>query len=1113
MNQFFRFLTAQVLLLLASTAFLSAQSSSASCVTFDGLAAGKNFSFGQTAVFEIPVTSENNFRVSIKPLPNAALSNSAKGMVADAKSVAEKFPRAQGNAMQLENVFLDFAWGDASKRVVELCFDLYMGEGIKYFAVNGFPAILSKNINELNGLSQVLTGVKLKITPDPGSNGRIARICMEGAISRFSIGGEDLLVDNFCFQTQSTEPACSISELKAAEIVCDSSKSNYSVTLSWKAVNAGDSLVIESESGFRRVIPASLSSIRLNNVPIGKTLESGTLYLCARKPGAAPCCQKIQFALPCAPPPLCRLSEFKVFDLKCNADGKTYNAWIRLAARNSSDTLIGKTSRGFQFRFKVSASATLIEGIPLPEAGVDLITICDPLKPDCCTELRFKTPCPPAPCTLGPVSAEQVCLPNGTFMVKLKFTYQNAGQQFKITANGTMYGIFGYDKLPVQIGPFSRPESGIIELKVQDLTRECSASARLNVEACGTSCNFNSLKTEVISCEAGKFYAGISFQAPQADSTRSFALFANGKLYGKYSYKENPLRVGPFVANGLTSTSFLLVDAVNPSCYAFTTLKPVICAGDTCKISNLAIKSLGCNPDGSQRILVDFKREGLQGEIFGLFMGNGFLGNFALSKLPLELTVRKPILPVAEALTEFSVCIRGPQNCCAAVKVELKNCPLPCREPSIVLDRKDCGADTTFSVALKAGTTADSNFTYFIFLNEKPVDTLRPSKPSTLITKLKGDGKTVYTFQAVSISGGVRCVKTMKVGPVNCLGPETTSVWPGDANQDNIVNFVDLLNIGVAFGTKGPGRNDRTGVWQLTPAADWSQRFATGQNYKHADTNGDGSVDEGDIKVLTSNYGKKNGTQVQTAEQLPGTSLDPGVRLEMPASPLPATGTFEIPITLGSKEKPVRNLYGMAFTIKVDPRLVDLKKAEIVVPMSWMGRPGVNLTSVSRIYPEEGLIEVSITRTDQNEVSGYGEVAFLKGGIKDDIAGRYKMGEIQIAEAGAARYSLEAVPLSGSTATFEVSQSGGPEKPKSLEEARAGIRIFPNPLTGDQLTVRHLSGSPIEEVQLFSFDGKPASPIFRQTEVISLADLPGGLYLVRVKVQGFVFYEKLIRPN
>ena len=1098
------------LLLLTCLSSLPAQ---LPCVTFDSLTAGKNFNFGLTAVFEMPVVSEQNFRVLITPLPTAGLPANARGTVVDAKSLGNKFPKATGNAFQLQNTALTFVWGDAGQKVTSLCFDLYVGDGIKVFAVNGFPeAITSKNLADLNGLNQALTGVKAKVTFEPASNGRIARVCLEGAISRFAVGGEDLIVDNFCFQAKTVEPACSIAEVKATDVVCDSAKSTYSATLSWKALNAGDSLVIESESGFRRVISSSLSSIRLTNIPIGRNPEAGTLYLCARKPGAAPCCQKVQFALPCAPPVTCKLGDFRVFDLKCGANGTTYNAWIKLTARGSSDTLIGKTSRGFQFRFKVSDKPVLIEGIPLPPDGIDLITICDPLKPGCCTELRFRTPCQTV-CTLGPIAAEQVCLPNGTFMVKLKFTQQNAGQQFKVTANGVVYGIFSYEKLPVQIGPFTRPASGVVELKVQDLTRECSASARLVVENCGTSCNFNSLKAEVLACEGGKFYAGISFQAPQADSAKTFALFVNGKLYGKYGYLQNPLRIGPLVANGVTLYSFLLVDASNPSCNAFTTIKPVVCAGDTCKISNLTVKALGCNPDGSQRILVDFKREGLAGETFGLFMGNGFIGNFPLAKLPLELSVRKPLLPTSSPQVEFSVCIRGPQNCCAVVKVELKDCLLPCREPSIVLDRKDCAADTTFSLVLKAGAEADSNFTYFIFLNEKPVDTLRPGRLSTTIAKLKGDGKTVYTVQAVSVAGGVRCVKTMKVGPVNCLGPETSAVWPGDANQDNVVNFIDLLNIGVAYGTKGPARNDRSGIWKLTPAADWTQRFATGQNFKHADTDGDGVVDEADIAVLKKNYGKKNGVQVQAAEQLPGTALNPGVKLEMPTSPLPATGTFEIPITLGTKEKPVRNIYGMAFILKVDPRIIDLNKVEIVVPMSWMGRPGVNLAAISKVYPEEGLIEVSITRTDQNEVSGFGEIAFLKGGIKDDIAGRYRSSEMSISEAEAARLSLEGIPLSGSIAGFEVAQQEGPDLPVSVEAVRAGTRIFPNPLAGDQLSVRHLSGYPIEELQVFGIDGKPASPLFLQTNEVNLSGLPGGLYIIRIKVNGFITHEKFVRQR
>ncbi|MBK6949857.1 MAG: hypothetical protein IPH16_18900 [Haliscomenobacter sp.] len=88
--------------------------------------------------------------------------------------------------------------------------------------------------------------------------------------------------------------------------------------------------------------------------------------------------------------------------------------------------------------------------------------------------------------------------------------------------------------------------------------------------------------------------------------------------------------------------------------------------------------------------------------------------------------------------------------------------------------------------------------------------------------------------------------------------------------------------------------------WAPFAATDWKQEFLTGQNYKHADTNGDGLVDEDDIKVVLKNYGKKHGV-LQAAEELPGTKLDPAIQLELPNGPLPAKGLFEIPIKLGPR--------------------------------------------------------------------------------------------------------------------------------------------------------------------------------------------------------------------
>ncbi|MBK8878399.1 MAG: T9SS type A sorting domain-containing protein [Haliscomenobacter sp.] len=993
-------------------------------------------------------------------------------------------------------------------------------------------------------------------------------------------------------------PQCSISDLKPLEIKCSADGKSYSMSLAFKAQYASDSLLVETLSGYRKVISSRQSPVRLENIPVGNDTQFGILTLCALSPSSVQqCCDKIRFELPCRTQtcdlgdlqiertrcdeqgkfsfflkfehkntsdsflvlingatkgkfaysqlpvkfgpfqgPLtqpmnitvydsqnracssfgilqpfrcetvCSLTDLKVFDIKCNNNG-TYSLKLKLNAQNGGETLTGKTSTGYQFRFRTDEMPVKVEGIPVPRDGYDVIKICDPNHPDCCVELRYKVPCQ-EPCYLGPLTAEQLCQPNGLYFVRLNFGYNNSGKQFEVYVNGINYGIFTYDKLPVKVGPFFQTNVRELKILVKDKTLGCSTSTVLPVESCAGACSFNNLKAEVVSCENGKFYAGLSFQAPQADSSRAYLVFANGRIYGPYRYSQNPVKLGPFNANGITQYSFLVIDMANPTCYAYTTIKPVRCAGEECRISKLVVKPVDCKPDGSQRILVDFDHNGAPGGSFALSMNNGFIGNFDLDKLPLEVVVRKPVITTTDRLTEFSVCIRGTDNCCASVKTDLLECPVACREPQVAIDRKDCDSTGVFKVALKADDALDSNFFYAVFVDGQIRDTLNGANRTVEIGPFKGDSATIYKVEVVSY-GLQRCVKTFKVGPIDCRGKKSDDVWPGDANQDNMANYIDLLNIGVAFGANGPSRKGESDQWAPFAATDWKQEFLTGQNYKHADTNGDGLVDEDDIKVVLKNYGKKHGV-LQAAEDLPGTKLDPAIQLELPNGPLPAKGLFEIPIKLGAKISPVKNIYGLAFTLKVDPAVIDLSKVEVVVPISWMGQPGVNMAHIHKVYPAEGMIEIAISRIDQNEVSGYGVIAYLRGGIKDDIAGRSS--DMSIRHGAAVRLNQETVPIQGSLMQLQVAPPATEttETP-TPESIKPGLSIFPNPLTGDQLRIEHRLGMAIEEVQLMGIDGKPASAAIRGSNRVDLAGIPAGMYIVRIKIGGFNFFEKLIR--
>ena len=75
-------------------------------------------------------------------------------------------------------------------------------------------------------------------------------------------------------------------------------------------------------------------------------------------------------------------------------------------------------------------------------------------------------------------------------------------------------------------------------------------------------------------------------------------------------------------------------------------------------------------------------------------------------------------------------------------------------------------------------------------------------------------------------------------------------VWPGDANADGIADYRDILEIGLAFSSEGPMRSSLFG-WLPLYADDWDDSFINGTNFKHADCNGDGIVDESDFNKVT----------------------------------------------------------------------------------------------------------------------------------------------------------------------------------------------------------------------------------------------------------------------
>jgi hypothetical protein len=133
-----------------------------------------------------------------------------------------------------------------------------------------------------------------------------------------------------------------------------------------------------------------------------------------------------------------------------------------------------------------------------------------------------------------------------------------------------------------------------------------------------------------------------------------------------------------------------------------------------------------------------------------------------------------------------------------------------------------------------------------------PLDTITVTL-SSLITDLVGNGLDGNLDGVGSLSSEDDVVFSFTTG---------IAVFPGDCNNDGVVNEIDVLPIGIYFGATGFARDVfGEGIDQsLKQAIAWDDTAAT-----YADANGDGVVSQADVDVLRTTW---NGTHDWAANTL-----------------------------------------------------------------------------------------------------------------------------------------------------------------------------------------------------------------------------------------------------
>lgn len=332
-------------------------------------------------------------------------------------------------------------------------------------------------------------------------------------------------------------------------------------------------------------------------------------------------------------------------------------------------------------------------------------------------------------------------------------------------------------------------------------------------------------------------------------------------------------------------------------------------------------------------------------------------------------------------------------------------------------------------------------------------------------------------------------------------------VWPGDANFDGKVSAEDILPIGIYYGTTGTARVNASSSFIPQNAEDWVTPGMPFMylddilNFKYADCNGDGVINQADADVVFSNFGNSSFNNNTTSFMIPQPE-DPEFSLNADCINCPAGNWVEVTASLGTANITANGMYGFTTSLSYNPELIIPDSVIADFSASWFG----NSQDVLTLFYNDKVNHVlhfGIVKRDSVFVpSGYGEIFNFRFKTKGNapsgnytftpsistklITNRFGFGGF----ASVANY--RDVHLSGTT--FNVSGSNSLTPATSLST----VKIYPN-IASEFVNI---SGEyPLEGIIVRDIHGKIIADYTPDTMqfILPVEGYSAGVYFVSVK--------------
>ena len=336
------------------------------------------------------------------------------------------------------------------------------------------------------------------------------------------------------------------------------------------------------------------------------------------------------------------------------------------------------------------------------------------------------------------------------------------------------------------------------------------------------------------------------------------------------------------------------------------------------------------------------------------------------------------------------------------------------------------------------------------------------------------------------------------------------SVWPGDANYDLIAHNADFLAVGIGYGTTGQPRPNASNNWIAQPSYNWPQTLANGVNYKHLDCNGDGVVDIQDTVAISLNYGLTHAKNEGVEE------VGPLLYTNFEEDTIMVGDTIDVTINLGTDTMPANMVYGLAFTLNLDTSLVDPNSFKFSYNTSWLGTKGTDMMGMYKNFPADGKADIALTRINQVNQSGFGEIARFSIIIIDDITAKKYFTEtlkITISNQYVIGIDEANIPISlGADSIIIVQEDTSGTGNTSIDsELAKKVKIYPNP--AENLLTIEVNELITQGYELRDQLGRLINKTQKRfiKEQLSLQGLSSGIYFLTIHTETGKIVKKLFK--